>query len=169
MTDSNENITFEEIMFTVIEATQDTFRAYMNIEVFAGKVKKSIEPIDADIVGIVGVAGSRVGYMILSLDSATARLITEELTQMENPDEETQRDSIGELINIIAGSIKSKYHEQYGKVDLGLPLIMSGRLTPKGAISAADQDSSLSVQSNGVVIPFRGFGENLNFSVMVYM
>ncbi|MBN2723430.1 MAG: chemotaxis protein CheX [Deltaproteobacteria bacterium] len=169
---SSDKLSFEEIMFTVIESTQNTFRAYMNMEVFAGKVKKSIEPVDADIVGIVGIAGSRVGYMILSLDSNTAKLITEELSMTENPDEDLMRDSIGELINIIAGSIKSKYHQHYGKVDLGLPLIMSGKLTPKGAVTEedhSDEDTSLSVQSNGVVIPFRGFGEGVAFSVMVYM
>src|SRR4051794_27856117 len=51
------SITFEEIMFTIMSATQDTFKSYMGTDIYAGKVEKKINPMRSDVVGIVGVAG----------------------------------------------------------------------------------------------------------------
>ena len=57
-------ITFEEIMFTIMSAAQDTFMTYMGMEILAGKIEKKNEPVESDLVGIVGVAGDRVGYIM---------------------------------------------------------------------------------------------------------
>jgi len=53
-------ITFEEIMFTIMSATQDTFKNYLGVDIFAGKVERKVDPVDSDVVGIVGIAGDRV-------------------------------------------------------------------------------------------------------------
>ena len=119
---TGKGITFEEIMFTIMSATQDTFRSYLDMEIFAGKVEKKIEPVDSDVVGIIGVAGERVGYIIFATAKDTAITVSKALLMMDDPDEESVRDAIGELTNNIAGVFKSKYHEYYGNVALGLPL-----------------------------------------------
>src|SRR5512138_407952 len=113
-------------MFTIMSATQDTFKSYLGIEIFAGKVEKKIEPVDSDVVGIIGIGGERVGYIIFSTGKETALLVSRELLMTEDPDEELVRDAIGELTNNIAGVFKTKYHEFYGHVALGLPLVVSG-------------------------------------------
>ncbi len=159
-------VTFEEIMFSVIAATQDTFKAYLNMEVLAGKVEEKVEPVEADVVGIVGIAGARVGYILFAADRATAALVAKKLLMMDDADDDSIRDSIGELANNIAGALKSKYNEQYGGVALGLPLIMSGRITP---METGKKDSSVNVQSHGVIIPFKSFDATISFTVMVYV
>jgi CheY-specific phosphatase CheX len=159
-------VTFEEIMFSVIAATQDTFRAYLNIEVLAGKVLEKVEPVEADVVGIVGIAGARVGYILFAVDRPTAELVAKRLLMAESADPESIRDSVGELANNIAGALKSKYNEQYGGVALGLPLIMSGKITP---LESGGTDSHMRVQSHGVIIPFKSFDADISFKVMVYI
>jgi len=163
-------IPFEDIMFTIMSATQDTFKSYMNIELLAGKVEKKVEPVDSDVTGIVGIAGDRVGYIIIATDKASAQRIAKELLMVDEADDECIRDTMGELANNIAGSFKTKYHEQYGSVALGLPLVVSGQLQaisdPPGS---ADQTSSINVQCKGVTIPFRTADGSISLSVMVYM
>lgn len=163
-------ITIEEILFTIMSATQDTFRNYLGVDILAGKVEKKVDPVDSDVVGIVGVAGDRVGYIILAADSSAAVSIAKELLMMEEPDEESIRDAIGELTNNIAGVFKTKYHEQYGSVALGLPLIVSGTLR---TINEAGHDrtdtSSMNVQCKGVTIPFTSLDGRFKLRVMVYM
>ncbi|RNC69878.1 MAG: chemotaxis protein CheX [Desulfuromonadales bacterium] len=163
-------ISFEEIMFTIMSATQDTFRNYLGVEILAGKVEKKVDPVDSDVVGIVGVAGDRVGYIILAADSTAAVAIAKDLLMMDDPDEESIRDAIGELTNNIAGVFKTKYHEQYGSVALGLPLIVSGMLR---TVSEAGHDqtgaSSMNVQCKGVTIPFKSLDGRFALRVMVYM
>ena len=51
------SISFEEIMFTIMSATQDTFKSYLNIDLLAGRVEKKLEPVESDVISIVGVAG----------------------------------------------------------------------------------------------------------------
>ena len=161
-----KTVTFEEIMFSVIAATQDTFRAYLNIEVLAGKVLEKVEPVEADVVGIVGIAGARVGYILFAVERTTAEWVAKKLLMEDAVSDEGIRDSVGELANNIAGALKSKYNEQYGGVALGLPLIMSGRITPMASESAGPQ---MNVQSHGVIIPFKSFDADIAFKVMVYI
>lgn len=167
---ANSSITFEEIMFTIMSATQDTFKSYLGMEIFAGKVEKKIEPVDSDVVGIVGLGGERVGYIIFSTNKETALLVSKELLMMDDPDEESVRDAVGELTNNIAGFIKTKYHEYYGNVALGFPLVVSGKIRPLSEPpEPASESASMNVQCKGVTIPFRSMDGKIEFRVMVYM
>ena len=160
-------LSFEEIMFTIMSATQDTFKCYMNIDLFAGHVERKVDPVDSDVTGIIGVAGDRVGYIMISSDRATAQLVAKEMLMLEEADEESIRDAIGELVNNIAGSFKTKYHSQYGNVAMGLPLVVSGQLS---TISGNDNDgASMNVQCKGVTIPFTNKDGNVNLKVMIYI
>jgi len=164
------SITFEEIMFTIMSATQDTFKSYMDTDIFAGKVEKKINPLSSDVVGIVGVAGDRVGYILFATEKGPAEQIAKELLMIEEADDEAVNDAVGEVTNNIAGVFKTKYHELYGSVALGLPLVVSGRLRP--IVDPPDQaakEGSMSVQCKGVTIPFTTIDGRITFRVMVYM
>lgn len=163
------SISFEEIMFTIMSATQDTFKSYLSVEIFAGKVEKKVEPVDSDVVGIVGVAGERVGYIMFSTDMHSAVIIAKELLMTDDADDESIRDAVGELTNNIAGVFKTKYHEQYGSVALGLPLVVSGKIRPLVEATPAAEEKSMNIQNKGVTIPFKSLDGQLSFQVMVYM
>jgi CheY-specific phosphatase CheX len=162
-------ISFEEIMFTIMSATQDTFKSYMNIDLLAGKVEKRVDPVDSDVTGIVGVAGDRVGYIIIATDKKSAQFVAKELLMVDEADEECIRDAVGELTNNIAGVFKTKYHEQYGSVALGLPLVISGQLRAISEPPDENEASSINVQCKGVTIPFRNADGSIALKVMVYM
>lgn len=162
-------ISFEEIMFTIMSATQDTFKSYMNIDLLAGKVEKRVDPVDSDVTGIVGVAGDRVGYIIIATDKKSAQIVAKELLMVEEAEDECIRDAVGELANNIAGLFKTKYHEQYGSVALGLPLVVSGQLRAISEPPDEHEPTSLNVQCKGVTIPFRTADGCISIKVMVYM
>lgn len=160
-------LSFEEIMFTIMSATQDTFKCYMNIDLFAGHVQRKVDPVDSDITGIVGVAGDRVGYIIIAADRATANLVAKEMLMIDEPDDESIRDAIGELVNNVAGSFKTKYHDQYGNVAMGLPLVVSGKL--QTFADPPEEGASMNVQCKGVTIPFTNKDGDVNLKIMIYM
>lgn len=162
-------ISFEEIMFTIMSATQDTFKSYMNIDLLAGKVEKRVAPVDSDVTGIVGVAGDRVGYIIIATDKKSAQCVAKELLMVDEADEECIRDAVGELTNNIAGVFKTRYHEQYGSVALGLPLVVSGQLRTISDPPDPNETSSINVQCKGVTIPFVTADGSISIKVMVYM
>jgi len=159
-------ITFEQIVDVLMNATRETFLNYMGIELVTGEVEKRVAPVDSDITGIVGVAGDRVGYIMVTTNSLTARFIARELLMEEEADDECIRDAVGELTNNIAGCLKSVYHEQYGGVALGLPLVVSGRLRMIGDMP---DEASINIQCKGVTIPFSTADGNISLKVMIYM
>jgi CheY-specific phosphatase CheX len=162
------SISFEEIMFTIMSATQDTFKSYMDIDIYAGRVEKKINPMRSDVVGIIGVAGDRVGYILFATEKRSAQQIAKELLMLEEADDESVNDAVGEISNNIAGVFKTKYHEQYGSVALGLPLVVTGAIRPISEPPDSN-DGSMSVQCKGVTIPFTTLDGRINFRVMVYM
>ena len=164
------SISFEEIMFTIMSAAQDTFKSYMDIDIYAGKVEKKINPMRSDVVGIIGVAGDRVGYILFATEKKPAQQIAKELLMLDEADDESINDAVGEISNNIAGVFKTKYHEQYGSVALGLPLVVTGAIRPIAEHSEQSaEDGSMSVQCKGVTIPFTTLDGRINFRVMVYM
>jgi CheY-specific phosphatase CheX len=76
---------------------------------------------------------------------------------------------VGELTNNIAGVFKTRYHEQYGSVALGLPLVVSGQLRTISEPPEANEKSSINVQCKGVTIPFMTADGSISIKVMVYM
>ena len=160
-------VTFEEIMFTLTAATQDTFSMFLGVELYAGKVVKKIEPIHADVVAIVGVGGERVGYVMIAANDENALRITQKMMMTEEVEDSSVCDAFGELANNIAGVFKSKYAEAYGKVAMGLPLVVAGKISPIGALNAGPW--SVNIKQQGAIIPFMAHDEKISFHVMVYM
>lgn len=160
-------VTFEEIMFTLTAATQDTFSMFMGLDLFAGKVIMKIEPIHADVVAIVGVGGERVGYVMIAANDENALRITQKMMMTEEVEDSSVCDAFGELANNIAGVFKSKYAEAYGKVAMGLPLVVAGKISPIGALNAGP--GSVNIKQQGAIIPFMAHDEKISFHVMVYM
>ena len=163
-----KEVTFEEIMFTLTAATQDTFSMFLGVELFAGKVVKKIEPIHADVVAIVGIGGERVGYVMISANDANALNITKKMLMSDDAEDTAVCDAFGELANNIAGVFKSKYVESYGKVAMGLPLVVAGKISPIGAPKPG-APGSVNIKQQGAIIPFQAPDEKISFQVTVYI
>lgn len=161
------DVTFEEIMFTLTAATQDTFSMFLGVELFAGKVVKKIEPIQTDVVAIVGVGGDRVGYVMIAANDENSLAITKKMMMSDEVEDSAICDAFGELANNIAGVFKSKYVEAYGKVAMGLPLVVAGKISPIGAPKAGS--GSVNIKQQGAIIPFMAPSDNITFHVMIYM
>ena len=75
--------------------------------------------------GIIGIGGDSKGGVVVSLESSVAqRLVSRLVGQEVTENNEDVLDTIGELVNIIAGNAK-KGLEQYRLV-ISLPTIVSG-------------------------------------------
>ena len=128
----NHIVSMEEIMFTLISATQDVFRDFMDVKLLSGHVEQQIPTVDMDLIAIIGIGGHRVGYIMIGSDKASAVTITKKMLMTESVDAVSARDAFGELANNIAGAFRTKYHAQYGVIPMGLPLVASGAIRPVG-------------------------------------
>ena len=109
-----------------IAATVATFESMLNTKVVPGKIilVKGAK-LHHDISGIIGLSGGARGTITLSFPKITAlksvsAFIGEKIVMMD----ETVKDAIGELANIVAGAAK-KDLSQY-KISISLPTVVVG-------------------------------------------
>ena len=110
-----------------VTAAQNVFRDFFSEEPVPLKpfLLKREEEKCWELSGIIGIGGDSKGVVVISLQShiaqkLTARLVGHEITS----NDDDVMDTIGEVINIIAGNAK-KGLEQYRLV-ISLPSIVSG-------------------------------------------
>ncbi len=111
-----------------IDATRNVFREFVGLNV---KPKKpfiyipNTGMIKYDISGIIGLAGEVLGMVVISFPKVIALKTVSEITSSEiKIFDEVVVDSIGELINIIAGNSKRALEEV--KIVISLPSIVKG-------------------------------------------
>lgn len=125
-----------------IESTKSVFDTMINVPINFGKPEQP-ESMggDADISGVIGMAGDVTGMVVLSFDFATAGKIVESFTGMTiAADHEDFADAIGELANMISGGAKAKFAGK--NVSISCPTVVRG---PKHNIQAPSDAARLSI------------------------
>ena len=142
------------------------------LNLLAGQVEKRMPTVNMDLVSIIGISGNRVGYIMIGSDKGSASLITKRMLMVDKVDAHSIRHAFGELANNVAGVFRAKYHDQYGVVAMGLPLVVSGLIHPMGAHSLPKVEhihTMIRMQQQGVVIPFQTADGMIKVNVMFYM
>ncbi len=101
----------------------------------------ALPPIDDTISGTVSFFGENNGQITLSFPIDTARKVVSEMLGMEETelDEETLRDGVGEMANIVAGNVKAALSHTRFKLMLSLPQIRLGpEEVPAGVAPSRD-------------------------------
>jgi CheY-specific phosphatase CheX len=127
-------------------ATLEVFSTMLATELGVEPAFRDPEPFQqSDVMGLIGFAGAARGYVSLhcSRDLAahfTGRLLGLDGTEVESMDD--IRDAVGEVVNMIAGTLKAALGSEE-PIEIALPTVV---LTPKPDIRVRGQ--------TGVVVPF---------------
>lgn len=90
---------------------------------------RSTEIVDADsVTAVVGLGGALSGACVFRSGSTTAREIAARMTGMAFDDvDDTVRDGVGEICNMLAGAWKGKVPELSAHCGLSVPAVITGR------------------------------------------
>ena len=130
----------------IANATAEVFSTMLGTELTPGDAFKDSEPFfESEVTALIGLAGNVAGYISFHCDKPqaltfTARLLGVEPEEIEGLDD--VRDAVGEIINMIAGSVKSAMSQSV-TVEIALPTVI---MTPKPDMRVKGCD--------GVVVPF---------------
>lgn len=91
------------------------------------KYGSCVELLNDDMKMTIGIVTNREG----------SQKITESLLGMEPMSEEDEADALGEVANILAGSIKTKAGDRVNPLQLGLPFYFKGEIHFKEPIEMA--------------------------------
>ena len=116
------------------------------------------EVYDWDVSAIIGLIGEARGAVVLSMRDELALKLTNILAagRMDNIDQGDVMDTVGEIVNIIAGNVKYELEESF-KLVISLPTLIKGK---EHSISWPDG------QTNVICIPFTIFNKE-NFSLFI--
>lgn len=109
-----------------VNATMETFKSMIHTDVTPGKIMLlSGSKLNYDISGIIGLSGGAKGTVAISFPRVTAlKVVSQFIGEKQLALDETVKDAVGELANIIAGAAK-KDLTQY-KISISLPTVIIG-------------------------------------------
>jgi len=112
----------------IADATQEIFSSMIMLDVSPGEAfKRDDNKLEDSISGIIGLAGTIKGMMAIHLPKTAALAITEAFLGMEVEDiDEDVCDAIGELANMLGGSMKAILDPAGSEVQLSIPSAIHG-------------------------------------------
>ncbi|GAB4156570.1 MAG: hypothetical protein Fur0037_24840 [Planctomycetota bacterium] len=119
----------EDMRTCIVEATVDVFGTLLELRAEPGSVEVSRGGFrSAEVIGSLGVAGFVSGSISLFLSMEMARRIAGKmlLVPAESVSDEDLVDAVGELTNVIGGSIKTALCRRTPLFDISVPSVYCG-------------------------------------------
>ena len=136
-----------DISGKIIDATNEIFSSMVMMEVTVkGDIQSTLAPLENSITGVIGLAGTHKGVLAMHFPKPVAMAITGSFLGMDVDEiNEDVEDAVGELANMLGGSVKSILSAKGRDIDLSLPSVISG----------ANYDFQPTREIERVVIPFQ--------------
>lgn len=113
----------------IIAATSEIFETMIMLEVTPGDVvtdKSAVFP--SNVTGTLGLAGTLKGALAVHCPEDVAKAITGSFLGMEVEEiDDDVKDAIGELVNMIAGGIKTSLAQDDKDLELAIPMAVTGK------------------------------------------
>lgn len=112
----------------IADATQEIFSSMVMLEVTPGEpFKRADSKLSSSISGIIGLAGTIKGMLAIHLPNEAALAITTAFLGMDVEEiDEDVCDAVGELANMLGGSIKAILDPSGSKVQISMPSAVHG-------------------------------------------
>jgi chemotaxis protein CheX len=112
----------------IIDATQEIFSSMIMLDVSPGEpFKRTNAMLQNSISGIIGLAGETKGMLAIHLSNEAALAVTTAFLGMEVEEiDEDVCDAVGELANMLGGSLKAVLDPSGSAINLSMPSAVHG-------------------------------------------
>lgn len=107
-------------------SVEEVFRTMLGLECLRAR---DVDPDEHEsVTAVVGFGGRLSGACVFSMDQAAALTIAGHMTGMDFAEiDDTVKDAIGEICNMLAGSWKGRMPELAANCGLSVPAVITGR------------------------------------------
>lgn len=113
----------------IVESTVEIFTSMVMMEItVSDKSSPEVDRLENTITGVIGLAGKYKGILVIHFPYNVAFTITSNFLgiDVEEMNEDVE-DAIGEIANMLGGSIKSVLSDNGKDIDLSLPSTVFGK------------------------------------------
>lgn len=131
----------------IVEVTREIFETMIMADVTPGvPLSEHVSRFTCSLSAMVGFAGFKQGNLSIHAPEKVAKGLTQDFLGMEVDEiNEDVEDAMGELANMLAGSLKPFISANGGKVELSLPSVVHGEEYTLTVINKADW----------IIVPFK--------------
>ena len=143
----------------IADATQEIFSSMVMLEVTPGEpFKRTESQLVNSISGIIGLAGTTKGMLAIHLPDKAALAITTAFLGMDVKEiDEDVCDAVGELANMLGGSIKTIIDPGGSEVQLSMPSAIHGEEYAVDCLAGAE----------AVTVPFAFNGQTFMVELQI--
>ncbi len=130
--------------------------------------------ISTDIMSLVSFTGEHSGIVAIFCSKDIAIKITSNMLGIESTEfNQDTKDAIGEVTNMIAGSLKNRVLEKFGAMQLSVPIVIAGAdvtiSSSSGESHAVKIPPSVTCdsQNSWLMTSFSSNGQNFNIGLIV--
>jgi chemotaxis protein CheX len=129
----------QDLAASTSQATTEVMRTMMNMDVVPRQTSfNKVESRGAEVIGSVGVAGVLSGCITIFLSRRLAETVTARMLMME-PGEDIMEDelvdAVGEMANMIAGSIKTHLFKKIPLFEIATPTVTVGAEMKRASVA----------------------------------
>ena len=169
--------TYDNIVEDVISCTNEVFASMIPMEIKSdGSFYQKEDMISTDVISLISFTGEHSGIVAFFGSKDMALKITSKMLGIEvSSIDQDVKDAMGELTNMIGGSLKNKVFETFGAMHLSVPIVIAGAALSISSSSNKNDKQDLTIspgvtcnsQNSWMMTPFSSEGETFNIGLVV--
>jgi len=167
--------TYNNIAEDIVSCTNEVFSTMIPMEIKSeGSFYQKEDMIATDVISLVSFTGEHSGIIAVFGSKEIALKITSDMLGIEvSGIDQDVKDAMGELTNMIAGTLKNKVFETFGAMHLSVPIVIAGA---DMSISSSSKDQgdvkfttgvTCDSQNSWLMTPFSSDGSNFSVGFVV--
>jgi len=167
--------TYDEVVEEIVSSTNEVFSTMIPMEITsAGSFYQNEDMISTDVISLVSFTGEHSGIIAVFCSKEIALKITSGMLGIEATEiDQDTKDAMGEVTNMIAGTVKNKIFEKFGAMHLSVPIVIAGGDLTISSSSGEKHDVKIASsvtcnsQNSWLMTPFSSNGDTFNVGFVV--
>ena len=167
--------TYDDVAEEIVSSTHEVFSTMIPMEIKSdGSFYQKEDMISTDVISLVSFTGEHSGILAIFSCKEIALKITSNMLGIEVTEiDQDAKDAMGEVANMIAGTLKNKIFEKFGAMHLSVPIVVAGgdlTISSSGGekhnVKIASSVTCNS-QNSWLMTPFSSNGNSFNIGFVV--
>ena len=166
---------YDDVIEEIVSSTNEVFTTMIPMDISTdGAFYQKEDMISTDVMSLVSFTGEHSGIIAVFCSKDIALKITSGMLGIEATElDQDTKDAMGEVTNMIAGTVKNKIYEKFGAMHLSVPIVIAGGDLTISSSGGEKHDVKFASnvtcnsQNSWLMTPFSSNGSTFNVGFVV--